>query len=41
MRNNVKKRTMHTRLIETDEPLNLRIIAEVAAKQYLKGDFKR
>lgn len=40
MRNHVKERTMTTRLIEADTPINLRVIAEAAAKAYLKkGDF--
>ncbi len=41
MRNHVKDRTMHTRLIHTDEPINYRIIAEIAAKRILKGDMQK
>lgn len=40
MRNHVKERAMITRLVESDAPINLRIIAEAAAKAYLKkGEF--
>ena len=31
-------RNMETRLIESDEPLNLRVIAEAIARNIIKGD---
>ena len=33
----MKNRTMTTRLIESDESINLRIIAETVAKNILRG----
>lgn len=41
MRNHVKGRTMHTRLIESDEPINYRIIAETIAKRMLEGENRK
>lgn len=40
MKINIKGRTYHTHFIEKEEPPNLRIIAEVVAKNLLKGDLK-
>lgn len=37
MRNHVKGRTYETRLIESGEPINYRIIAEAVAKNILRG----
>ena len=41
MRNYVNKRTIKTHLIESEEPLNLRVFAELIARDILKGDYKK
>ena len=37
MSNHVKNRTMSTVLVESDDPLNLRIISETIAKNIMRG----
>lgn len=37
MANHVKKRTITTRLVERDEPLNYRIVAELLAQNIMEG----
>lgn len=37
MARHVKKRTISTRLVESNEPLNFRIVAEMVAKNIVEG----
>lgn len=37
MRGHVKNRTISTRFVECDEPLNFRIVAELVAKNIVEG----